>query len=246
MEYKINIHWLQEPIVTGPIVKNKIFPECPVIKRDYKFLDRFLDKIKKDIGNTGTDGYSEHIIKASLERLSEEFGLNKNSNLIDIGSGDGRFKNIFDEFVDNYTSISLVKEDDKTLIYDQSFLPEEFTGKFDFVYARHILEHSVLPYFTLTEYNRILKDKGIVYLEVPVITEKRQNCYLFGDNDELLALNPHEKNHNHYSVFNETMLEELILRSKFDVLSKTRINIYFNYCFIEIYYCYFLRKVENW
>jgi 2-polyprenyl-3-methyl-5-hydroxy-6-metoxy-1,4-benzoquinol methylase len=58
----------------------------------------------------------------------------------------------------------------ETYEVDQNFT--EFSDdSFDFLFflwCRHVLEHSVVPLFTLTEYRRLVKAAGRVYVEVPV------------------------------------------------------------------------------
>ena len=49
---------------------------------------------------------------------------------------------------------------------DQSFL--DFPDRhFGLAWSRHCLEHSPMPLLTLFEYNRVLRDDGFVYVEVP-------------------------------------------------------------------------------
>ena len=49
---------------------------------------------------------------------------------------------------------------------DISFLPNQ-DESVDFVFARQCVQHSVFPFFTLMEYNRILKQRAPLYIEVP-------------------------------------------------------------------------------
>ena len=49
---------------------------------------------------------------------------------------------------------------------DQSFL--DFADEtFDLVWCRHCLEHSPMPFFTLTQLVRVLKKDALIYIEVP-------------------------------------------------------------------------------
>ena len=50
--------------------------------------------------------------------------------------------------------------------YDMTFTEFE-DDTFDYVIMRHCLEHSVWPYLTLLEMNRILKMHGRMYIEMP-------------------------------------------------------------------------------
>ena len=71
----------------------------------------------------------------------------------------------------------------------------------DFIFLRHTLEHSPYPIFTLMEYNRVLKQGGKIYIEVPAPDCERR----------------HEYNLNHYSIFGANQLAALLLRAGFNV-----------------------------
>jgi len=83
---------------------------------------------------------------------------------------------------------------------DQSFLdfPDE---SFDFIWARHVIEHSIFPYFTLTEFARVLATGGMLYLEVPA---PETSCH-------------HETNPNHYSVLGSGAWTSLLERAGFAI-----------------------------
>jgi len=96
--------------------------------------------------------------------------------------------------------------------YDLSFLPQKdgyYDESVDFIFLRHALEHSPYPIFSLMEYNRILKQHGKIYIEVPA-----PNC-----------VRKHEFNLNHYSIFGEQQLAALLNRTGFDI------NIFNNFEF---------------
>jgi len=81
---------------------------------------------------------------------------------------------------------------------DLSFL-DFADGAFDMVWCRHALEHSVFPFFTLSEMHRVLKPGGLLYVEVPAPDTA---C-------------GHQRNPNHYSVLGKSMWLELIRRVGF-------------------------------
>ena len=91
---------------------------------------------------------------------------------------------------------------------DQSFLSFNHE-EFDFIWCRHCLEHSIFPYFTLSEFSRVLKRKGYLYIEVPAPD----------------TICNHQKNKNHYSVFGKSMWAELIERSGFDIIDFMDIKV---------------------
>jgi SAM-dependent methyltransferase len=84
--------------------------------------------------------------------------------------------------------------------YDISFLPDP-DETVDLIFCRHALEHSPYPIFTLIEYNRLLKEKGKLYIEVPAPDCERL----------------HEFNANHYSILGNKQLQALLIRTGFKV-----------------------------
>ena len=79
----------------------------------------------------------------------------------------------------------------------------------DCVWARHVLEHSVAPFFVLHEFARVLKPGGILYVEVPAPDTA---CH-------------HETNRNHYSVLPASCWESLIQRAGFEIVEERTINL---------------------
>ena len=88
--------------------------------------------------------------------------------------------------------------------YDLSFIPQKdgyYDESVDFIFLRHALEHSPYPIFSLMEYNRILKQGGKMYIEVPAPDCERK----------------HEWNLNHYSILGQNQLAALLVRTGFDI-----------------------------
>src|SRR5207237_559665 len=83
---------------------------------------------------------------------------------------------------------------------DQNFT-DIADSEFDLLWCRHVLEHSVAPLFTLTEYRRMTKPAGLVYVEVPAPDTSAR----------------HEENPNHYSVFPRSAWLNLFRRAGFIV-----------------------------
>lgn len=143
----------------------------------------------------------------------EKLNLPKNSAILDLGCGPGYF---LDEMKErgytNVRGITLSEQDIKTCKdkghrveqYDISFLPQHKgyeDESIDFIFLRHALEHSPYPLFTLMEYNRLLKQHGKIYIEIPSPDCERQ----------------HEFNLNHYSVLGEKQLMALLGRTGFSI-----------------------------
>ena len=147
-----------------------------------------------------------------VKQYVDPLNLPKDAVILDMGSGPGYF---LDEMKQrgytNLTGIGLSPEDIKICEdkghtikkYDISFIPQKdgwHDESVDFIFCRHALEHSPYPIFTLMEYNRLLKEKGKLYIEVPA-----PNCE-----------RPHEYNLNHYSILGERQLAALLQRTGFD------------------------------
>ena len=91
---------------------------------------------------------------------------------------------------------------------DQSFL--DFADQmFDLIWCRHCLEHSVMPFFTLSQLVRVLKPLGGLYVEVPAP-------------DTVAA---HQTNKNHYSTLPASAWAQLILRSGVDPIRHLEIPL---------------------
>jgi SAM-dependent methyltransferase len=139
--------------------------------------------------------------------------LHKDAKILDLGCGPGYFLDFMKE--KGYTDvvgvtlspgdIQLCESKGHTIKkYDLSFIPQKdgyYDESVDFIFLRHALEHSPYPIFSLMEYNRILKQGGKIYIEVPAPDCERK----------------HEYNLNHYSILGETQLHALLVRTGFDV-----------------------------
>ena len=169
---------------TLDLVKLKFYNE-------WLYTSHLYDEGETDLHKTMT----EEMVKNYVDPLK----LSKDSNILDVGCGVGYFLDAMKDRGYNYlTGITLsgynasqcrnrghhVKE------YDPSFLPQAdgwYDETVDFIFLRHALEHSPYPIFSLMEYNRVLKQGGRIYIEVPAPNCERK----------------HEFNLNHYSILGE-------------------------------------------
>jgi len=154
-------------------------------------------------------GLTETVVKQYIDPLN----LPKDSKILDLGCGPGYFLDEMKkrEYTD-VTGVTLspgdikVCEDKGHTIkkYDLSFLPQSegyYDESVDFLFLRHALEHSPYPIFSLMEYNRVLKQFGKIYIEVPQPGCERN----------------HESNLNHYSILGENQLAALLVRTGFNI-----------------------------
>jgi SAM-dependent methyltransferase len=178
-------------------------------------LEQFLEQIKGDTYPEPPSGQHTAITAQMLDYVFSTCALPQGARVLDVGCGQGVALQHFVARGCNATGITLNAVDREAcqqqgydvLEMDQSFL--EFPdAQFDLVWCRHCLEHSVLPYFTLHEFRRVLKPGGWLYVEVPAPDTSCQ----------------HQQNQNHYSVLGKTMLASLLGRAGFrihDVLDIT-------------------------
>lgn len=149
-----------------------------------------------------------NIVKTYIDTLN----IPKDAKILDLGCGPGYF---LDEMkAREYTNvigvtlspgdIKICEDKGHTIKkYDLSFLPQKdgyHDESVDFIFLRHALEHSPYPIFSLMEYNRVLKQGGRIYIEVPAPDCERK----------------HEWNANHYSILGEQQLLALLHRTGFD------------------------------
>ena len=135
--------------------------------------------------------------------------LSTDSKILDIGCGQGVALEIFQNMGFLPVGITLSDEDIRACLekgyqvykMDQSFLTFH-DETFDFIWCRHCIEHSIFPYYILSEFFRVLKPKGYLYLEVPAPN----------------TICMHQQNRNHYSLFNKNVWVELIKRTGFDMI----------------------------
>lgn len=165
------------------------------------------------IYDEGPSGFHEELTKSVVRKYIDTLNLPKDARILDMGCGPGYFLDQLKERgYNNYLGITLSDGDIQMCkknghpveAYDLSFLPQSkgyIDESVDLIFCRHALEHSPYPLFTLVEYNRVLKQNGFLYIEVPA-----PNC-------ERL----HEYNLNHYSILGERMLAALLQRTGFDV-----------------------------
>ena len=154
-------------------------------------------------------GLTEQVVQQYIDPLN----LPKDAKILDLGCGPGYFldemkKREYTDVIGVTLSPGDIKicEDKGHTIkkYDLTFLPQKegyYDESVDFLFLRHALEHSPYPIFSLMEYNRVLKQGGQIYIEVPQPGCERK----------------HEENLNHYSILGEHQLGALVMRTGFNI-----------------------------
>lgn len=169
--------------------------------------------LQAHVYDEGESGYHKDLTRQVVEQVIDKLELPKTSKILDLGCGPGYF---LDEMkTRGYTNmvgvtlspgdIALCESKGHTIKkYDLSFLPQQDgydDESVDFIFLRHALEHSLWPYISLMEYNRVLKQFGKIYIEVPAPDCDRK----------------HEWNLNHYSILGKEQLIALLHRAGFDI-----------------------------
>jgi len=176
-----------------------------------KFYNEYL--YQAHIYEEGDSQFHKVLTGQILEKYIDPLNIPKTAKILDLGCGPGYFLDEMKtrEYTD-VTGVTLSPGDIKICeakghtikTYDLSFLPQKdgyFDESVDFIFLRHALEHSPYPIFSLMEYNRILKQGGKIYIEVPAPDGQRK----------------HEYNLNHYSILGEQQLAALLERTGFSI-----------------------------
>lgn len=176
-----------------------------------KFYNEWL--YTAHIYDEGDSQFHKKLTTDVVKEYIDPLELPKDAKILDMGCGPGYF---IDEMKERgYTDVTGVtlspgdikiceEKGHKIAKYDLTFLPQRdgyYDESIDFIFLRQALEHSPYPIFTLMEYNRVLKQGGKLYIEVPAPNCERR----------------HEFNPNHYSILGEQQLMALIVRTGFRI-----------------------------
>ncbi len=173
--------------------------------KNFERLDAFLKQVNSDIYPEPSSDIHNAITGQVLNLLIENGQLKSGARVLDIGCGQGVALEIFKQHGMPATGITLGADLEVCLskgfdVREMDMARLEFGDeKFDFIWCRHALEHSIYPFFTLAEFHRLLKDDGRLYVEVPAPDTV---CH-------------HETNPNHYSVLGLSMWRSLFHRANF-------------------------------
>jgi SAM-dependent methyltransferase len=197
--------YLKNIILRNPL--EKIYEQQTF--RDFSGLNLFLDRLARDVYPEFPSSIHSEITDFALQRLDSLFPLQPGMVVLDVGCGQGPALEYFHSRQMEYLGITLSDEDIAACRakgyhvekMDQSFLTF-VNGSHDLVWARHVIEHSIFPLFTLEGFSRVLKPGGMLYLEVPA---PETSCH-------------HERNPNHYSVLPKGYWHVLLERCGFRIL----------------------------
>ncbi len=198
--------------------------------RDYTAFNTFLDGLTGDIYPEVPAEPHLSITKAKIDGLHRDGLIIAGMRVLDVGCGQGVAMDKFRDLSLEAVGITLGADGDlcraKDLDVremDQNFMTFA-DNEFDLLWCRHVLEHSIAPLFTLSEYRRVLKPGGLAYVEVPAPDTSAR----------------HETNPNHYSVLPLSAWFNLFSRVGFAVEHSIAIG-FTAPCGPDIYWSFLLR-----
>jgi len=200
-------------------------------ERNYFWLDSFLDRLAGDVYAEPSREPHLSLTRTVIEQLHRDGLIRAGQRVLDIGCGQGLALEHFARLGLPAVGITLGPDYEVCRAkgldvreMDQSFMDFEDSA-FDVLWCRHILEHSIAPFFTLTEYARMLKPGGLAYVEVPAPDTPVH----------------HETNPNHYSVLPRSSWLSLFERAGF----RTETGLEHVIDDIDTYWGFVLRKAES-
>lgn len=202
--------------------------------RDYLRLDNFItERLGDDLYPVPPGEPHISITRAVIQELFEKGLICVGDQVLDVGCGQGLALDHFRELGLKPVGTTLGADyeicrekgfDVREL--DQNFMdfPE---SSFDLLWCRHVLEHSIAPIFTLSEYRRVTKPGGRIYIEVPAPDTAAH----------------HETNQNHYSVLPRSLWLDLFKRSHLELVGRTEYRLEMD-AGLDIYWAFLLRRPD--
>lgn len=150
------------------------------------------------------------VMKNMLEVFLRETGLQKGSRIMDIGAGDGAATDILKSQYSMHPVALVVMDYEFEKIagkghevHKMDFHKITLSDKsFDGIFARHVMEHSIMPHYLLHRLYHLLKGGGFLYVEVPLPSE-------------IKSVVRHENHPNHYSVLTPNCWSALFAKNGF-------------------------------
>lgn len=178
-------------------------------------LHAFLRSQESDIYEEPPGEPNLSITRTVIHSLDQSGFLAKGARILDVGCGQGWALKLFGKLGYQAVGITLGPDYDvcKAAGYDvrpMNLHDIDFPdARFDLVWCRHALEHSIFPLFTLHEMKRVAVPGGLIYVEVPA---PNTACH-------------HEKNPNHYSMFEKIVWHELFKKANLDLFKTLDLKV---------------------
>ena len=204
----------------------------PLTPMHVERLESFFSSLAQEIYPEPMSALHSQITEQMVTHLVERHSPPAGARVLDVGCGQGVALQRFVSLGLHPVGVTLGADDlarcreqgFEVREMDQSFLDFD-DHAFDVVWCRHALEHSPIPLFTLRGFHRVLKDGGLLYVEVPA---PDTSC-------------AHQSNVNHYSVLGQSAWLELFGRSGFEVLEGLDLS-FTTGSGPDLYWAFFLRR----
>ncbi len=198
--------------------------------RDYSRFDQFLNSITPDVYPEPPREPHITITRTVIGKMRRENMIGPGDHILDVGCGQGVALEVFRELGMKATGITLGSDLDvcRTKGFDVHEMDQNFMsfpdGAFDVLWCRHVLEHSVAPFYTVAQYCRVSKPGGLIYVEVPAADTSAH----------------HERGPNHYSILPWTSWVNLFTRAGCTIERTDKIG-FTALCGPDMYWSFFLR-----
>ena len=130
--------------------------------RNYKYIDQHLNELLDDVYDQPPDAVHTALALTVLDKWISKISMCR--SVLDVGCGEAFLQEHFENLDIEYAGVCLgndyvkAKELGRNVErHDFNFLPYK-DESFDLIFARHALEHSVMPIITLMEWHRIAKN----------------------------------------------------------------------------------------
>ena len=195
---------------------------------DYTRFKKHLEDVRNSVYEEPHIVHHEQMIDLSMSAFAKDV-----KKVLDVGFGTGYSLKKFKENGVDATGITIFDKERREAdfngynvkLMDMNFLEFE-DSSFDMVWCRHAIEHSVMPYIALREFNRVLQEGGKLYIEVP--------------SDNMI----HIENKNHYSLFSDHAWQSLFKKAGFKLKYRGQyvVRIGDEKQFNDIYWYYWMVK----
>jgi len=204
-------------------------------------FDRYNQYAKSTVYSEPEAGnFHNDLIRRAVAEIFMPLKLPTNAQILDAGCGPGVFMDVLAEagYI-NVHGVTLSPDDievcrSKGFTVHDCDISDLFSpnGALDVVWCRHAIEHSPFPFFTLLEFNRVLKVGGLAYIEVPAPALMRR----------------HEENPNHYSILGKEMWQALFTRAGFEMVGSWELGLTLNIgeqAVPELFYAWVIKKCTS-
>lgn len=200
------------------------------LKRYAKLHEFIEERLSADLYAEPPDPGHTRVTHDVLERINDRWGL-RGKHVLDVGCGQGVALEKLAEYGAVAKGLTFGKDFAEckrkgfdVFQMDMSFL--EFPDEtFDLIWARHSLEHSLFPYFTLHVLFSALKHGGLLYAEMPAPDTSAN----------------HQQNKNHYSCLTGSSWLSLFKRVGFVIAESFDIQVQLP-CGPDTWYSFYLQR----